>query len=156
MTFTLKPLVDAPLLGYLLSLLVSIAVLCVTALAMIRTRALMQENNTTAPLLCASLMLAAFMLANTIVHDHYHMLLLIPLFLLVALYQRCRSESGHTLIGLALGSYCLCIVLQRYWRVAITIAPSPLLLAFGFLGALMLWGTLVRLTFVSAREGVNA
>ena len=145
-TITYRPVMNAPLLGNLLACMGAgfIVISTLTVLA-IRVR-----HQPGVPTLLADfgLLITAALLITPIVWDSYYVLLLIPIFGLLHYYRQSQLRS----IRIALLLVSLFLILQRYWRWLSQFVASPWLLAFGFLGTLMLWFTLLSQVIMSSRE----
>lgn len=139
-TIDLRPLVDAPTLGATLGYLCALVILAATALAILR------QHQRGGPLaLSFGLLVAAALLVTPVVWDNYFVLLLIPIMVLASAARQTPALRAPLLAA------CLLLVLQRYWRWIAQSWPSPWLMMFGCLGALLIW--LACLYLAAARSG---
>jgi hypothetical protein len=145
-TITVNPLINAPQIGSLLAYIgagfIAISTICVLA---IRVRHALEGSSL---LPDYALLVTAALLITPLVWDNYYVLLLIPIFALLRYYRQSPRRSIRMALLLAL----LFLVLQRYWRWLSQFVASPWLLAFGFLGTLTLWLTLLCQVPISSRE----
>jgi hypothetical protein len=150
----LYPIINAPRLGYLLA---SVGALVIATLT-IRTLVLraIRAQDKFSLLLDFSLLIPMTLLILPVVHDHYLSLLLIPLSLVIWIYYDAKGASVKSTIRILLVIFCLLLGLQRFWRLFLSIIPSPLLLCFGFLGMLLLWLLILRLIGSSVHQPKDA
>jgi hypothetical protein len=153
-TVVVNPIINAPLVGRLLALVVAMCITVLTVRSLVRSA----QNNQNIPSLLPefSLMITLMLLVFPVVHDHYLSLLCIPLFFVSWHYRQKIRIATRRWLRFALILFGLFLALQRYWRIIITSIPSPLLLAFGFCALLLLWLTLVWLVKTSAQQQSNA
>lgn len=145
-TVTYHPVMNAPKLGSLLAYMgAGLIVISTLSVLVIRVR-----HQLVGPSLLPdfALLITAALLITPIVGDNYYVLLLIPIFALLYYYRQSQRRSIRIALLLAL----LFLVLQRYWRWLSQFVASPWLLAFGFLGTLTLWLTLLCQVIISSRE----
>ncbi len=137
---TLYPIVQAPWLGLMLTIIVSMAILGITGWVVVQA-----HRSGTAPSLWLDLSLgiSLIMLLFPVVHDHYLTLLLIPGAYVLQRYQTLAASRWRLRLGLT--AVVFWVVLQRYWRVMLAIIPSPVVLVSGLVGAVILWGMLLWL-----------
>lgn len=143
-SITLYPIFDAPKVGEFLSYLLAGIILVFTfAWPILR---LVYTRFSSLFLSDFALLLTAIVLITPVVWAHYYILLLPAVFILV---QQSRSSRLPQVI-LLLGG--ILIELERYFRWIIQPMPihSAIFASFGFAGTLLLWGTLLWLTFPMA------
>jgi hypothetical protein len=145
-TVTYRPVMNAPQLGGLLSYIV--AGLIVTSTLSVLALRVRHQPGEPSLLPDFALLITAALLVTPVVGDDYYVLLLIPIFVLLYYCRQSQQRSIRIALLLAL----LLLVLQRYWRWLSQFVASPWLLAFGFLGTLTLWLTLLRQVIISWRE----
>jgi hypothetical protein len=140
---SLYPIIDAPWLGYSLASIGAILIITLTIYTLIfRSK---KDSDTIFLLPDFSLLITMTLLILPVVHDHYLSLLLVPISLVIWVYREAREASVQSTIRIFLVVFCLLLGLQRFWRLLLSIIPSPLLLCFGFLGMLLLWLMILRL-----------
>ena len=140
LTVTPPPLLDSPSAAAALTALGSLAVVGLSAWALLRPG----PPGETLPL-DAAICTGAMLLVTPIVWDLYYVHLLLPLLLLA------QAARGRPWLGLVLGLACLLLALQRYWRYLLLYSQSPLLMLWGFLAVLLIWGALLRLRLRQGR-----
>jgi len=138
-TVTFNPVIDAPRLGTVLAQACTLLIVVLSVYALAR-RLRSGSINFSLPF-DAALLTATALLITPIVWHHYYVLVLIPLSGLACHYRRSRRRSLRIAFLLALQF----LVLQRYWRWLSQFLASPILLAFGFIGVLILWSTLLQI-----------
>ncbi len=138
---TLKPVIEAPLLGKILAASVAAVIGLLSGRSILRR---WRSPSTNERLwFDYGLIIMLTLLLLPVVHSHYFVLLLIPLAWLLQRYQQLApNQKPYLIIGL-LASYGL-IVLERYWRFLLNLAATPLFLGWGLVGALILWWLLIR------------
>jgi alpha-1,2-mannosyltransferase len=86
-----------------------------------------------------SLVISTVLITSPVTHDHYLVILLIPMLYLWRGRHGLTTRGQNILLTILLWS-ALLIVLQRYWRVLLGIYPSPLVTGMGFLALCLVWG----------------
>jgi hypothetical protein len=140
LTVTLVPLVPLPTLGALLGR-ASQVVVAVVSLWCVSRRVQLEADD--GIFLDAALLLCAFLLLNSVVHDHY-LVLLVPAALWLVAYAR-RRPDRLALVGAGLFVWYAAAVAQRSWRLLLLVAPSPLFLTLTLVAVLALWIVVVSL-----------
>lgn len=138
---TLKPVIEAPLVGKLLAAGVAATIALLSGRSILRR---WRSASTPASLwFDYGLIIILTLLLLPVVHSHYLVLLLIPVAWLLQRYQQLTPKQKPSVIIGLLASYGL-IVLERYWRFLLNLAATPLFLGFGLCGALIVWWLLMR------------
>lgn len=150
-TLSLQPVLAAPQLAALVPVCVCVLLWGTFLWYAWRRRAQTASMSTLLDLL--SLAIVALLITSPVTHDHYLILLIIPLIYLWHEHRTADARTQHVILFGTLGAVLL-IILQRYWRVLLNWFPSPMVTCFSFLALLVLWATLVY--HISRRESVRA
>lgn len=134
-TLALEPLINLPFAATLGSTLATIGIWSGTLWAIKHASKQVPLHRTFHSI---SLIITALLATSPVTHDHYATLLFIPLtYLGYCATQNNTLTRRYRQLGII--GVCLCLVVQRYWRVMLSITPSALATCFGLLAILLTW-----------------
>jgi hypothetical protein len=139
----LRPLIESPLLGKLLSSSCSLLIGLVTLYCLLRGKQIQTKDSLQFD---SAFLLTTVTLLSPLVWVYYYTWLLIPFFLLGQ-----KNYQIHPIRLLLLLSYFF-IVLERLKNPLIILTKSPFALSIGCFGSLILWGTFVYLALKPQKE----